>query len=92
MRRSVGRLRPVNVGPAVKQLQRQQERPENMKEVTIWIDDDSTGNKIQVENGNVKSLEHAFHLMRSAWDSMDRVNENPESEGNQDGNPEANPE
>lgn len=49
-----------------------------MKEVTIWIDDDSTGNKIQVENGEVRDLEHALHLMRSAWMSLDTVNEHPD--------------
>lgn len=49
-----------------------------MKEVTIWIDDDATGNKVQVENGEVTNVDHAVHLMRSAWTALDTVNENPE--------------
>lgn len=72
------KLKPIKVGPFVKQMRRDQERPQGMKEITIWIDDDSTGNKIQVENGNVQDLDHAYHLIRHAWMAMDQVNERPD--------------
>lgn len=72
------RVAPIKPGPFVKQLQRDKERPEGMKEITIWIDDDSTGNKVQVENGNVVGVEQAVHMMRAAWKSLGTVNELPD--------------
>lgn len=60
------------------QMLNDKERLEGMKEIAIWIDDDSTGNRIHVENDSVRSLEHAYHLVRHAWEAMERVNERPD--------------
>lgn len=48
-----------------------------MREITIWIEDDNTGNKVQVENGDVKSLDQAYHLIYNAWQAIERVNDGP---------------
>lgn len=49
-------------------------------EITIWVEDEYTGSKVNAEKKGITTRDEALRLMGVAWDVMQEVGRDPGSE------------
>lgn len=58
-----------------------------MMEITIWVEDEYTGSKVNAEKKEITTRDEALHLMGVAWDMMQAVGQDVVSASRLPGKP-----